>query len=347
MYKVLIADDSPTARQALSLILRRAGDMQVVGEAASGREAVRLTEELRPDVVLMDITMPEMDGLQATGEIMHLAPTPIVVVSGSLDGRETEIAFQAIRAGALTVLPKPSGPGTARFDAEATKLINTVRAMAGVSVIHHWRKRTPTPKSSKETMHAHTRPEIVGIVSSTGGPAALSEILSRLPAHFPLPVVVVQHIAPDFLPSLIKWLGSISSLAVRAAEPGTRPVPGTVYVAPGHAHLCVDSMRRFVLDTETPGRHVPSGDVLFESVAKCYGAKAIGVVLTGMGDDGARGLRMMYDTGAFTIAQDEESSAVYGMPCEAVARGAACKVLPVTEIADALMKLTRVEEKYL
>jgi two-component system chemotaxis response regulator CheB len=345
MLRVLIADDSPTARQALSYIVQTAGDMQVVGEARDGRHALQLADELRPDVVLMDITMPEMDGLEATGEIMHRSPTPIVIVSGSLEGRETEIAFQAIRAGALTVLPKPPGFGAPNFLIEAAKLQNTVRAMAGVSVIHHWKQRRPETKPVETTARTSAPPEIVAIVSSTGGPAALSEILGRLPGDFPIPVVVVQHIAADFLPSLVKWLDGIAPLTVSIAQPGGQPKPGNVYIAPGQAHLCLDRSHRFSLDTTTPGRHSPSGDVLFESVASAYREKAIGVVLTGMGDDGAHGLRAMYKAGAFTIAQDESSSAVYGMPREAAAQGATCEVLPLNDIAGALIDLTRKKER--
>lgn len=347
MVKVLIADDSPTARQALSYILREAGDMHIVGEAHDGRQAMQMTERLRPDVVLMDITMPEMDGLEATSEIMHYTPTPIVIVSGTLEGRETEIAFQAIKAGALTVLPKPPGIGTPAFSTEAARLQSTVRAMAGVSVIHHWKPRQNVPQKSHE-MRSGTKPEIVAIVSSTGGPAALNEILSRLPADFPLPVVIVQHIAPDFLPSLVKWLDGQSGLKVTIAEPGKKPERGFAYIAPGQAHLKLDRQHRFVLDDQIPSRHMPSGDVLFTSIAQHYGAGAVGVVLTGMGDDGARGLRAMFGAGAFTIAQDESSSAVYGMPREAVAQGATCEVLPITEISGVLVELTRtVKEKTL
>jgi two-component system chemotaxis response regulator CheB len=174
----------------------------------------------------------------------------------------------------------------------------------------------------------------------------LSEILGRLPVDFPVPVVIVQHIAPDFLPSLVKWLDSIAPLHVTVAQPGVQPQPGKVYIAPGHAHLCIDSNRQFQLDQETPSRHVPSGDVLFETVAACYGAKAIGVVLTGMGDDGARGLQAMFNAGAFTIAQDEESSAVFGMPREAAALGATCDVLPLADIPNSLIELTRSKEKH-
>jgi two-component system chemotaxis response regulator CheB len=344
MLKVLIADDSPTARQALSYIVHAAGDMKVVGEARNGREAVHMTEELRPDVVLMDITMPEMDGLEATGEIMHVAPTPIVIVSGTLEGRETEIAFQAIKAGALTVMPKPAGPGSPGFMTEATRLQNTVRAMAGVSVIHHWRRRPERPQKP-HGIPERVQPEIVVIVSSTGGPAALSEIIGGLPAHFPLPLVIVQHIAPDFLPSLVKWLDTVTPLKVALANPGEQPRAGYVHIAPGQAHLCFGPDRRFRLDHNTPARHIPSGDVLFESAAKVYGARAVGVVLTGMGDDGARGLRALFEAGAFTIAQDEASSAVYGMPREAVTLGGACEVLPLADIPSMLVNVSQRKEK--
>ncbi len=344
MVKVLIADDSPTARQTLTHIIHQAGDMTVVGEAHNGKQALELTGKLRPDVVLMDITMPEMDGLEATGEIMHFTPTPIVIVSGTLEGRETEIAFQAIKAGALTVLPKPSAFGTTEFMLDSARLQSTVRAMAGVSVIHHWKPRQITSKKARESrLSAH--PEIVGIVSSTGGPAALNEILGRLPADFPAPVVIVQHIAPDFLPSLVKWLDGQSALKVCIAEPGTQPQRGYAYVAPGQAHLKFDVRNQFALDSQIPARHVPSGDVLLASIAERFKARAVGVVLTGMGDDGARGLRAMFDAGAFTIAQDESSSAVYGMPREAAELGAVCEVLPIGDIPGVLIDLARTAQE--
>ena len=358
MLRILIADDSPTARLTLKYIITLADDLRVVGEAHDGPQSVEMAAELRPDVILMDIVMPGMDGLEATREIMHHSPTPIVVVSATVEGRETEIAFQAIKAGALTVLPKPPGPTSTDFDSHATNLHNTIRAMSSVSVIHHWKSRSSTP--TRQPIHSAPKtepvssntyssplapPEIVAIVSSTGGPAALNEILSNLPADFPVPIVIVQHIAADFLPSLVKWLNTVSNLTVTLAEPNQVPQPGHVYVAPGEGHLRFANGRRFGLDMTTAAPHTPSGDVLLDSVARQYGAKAVGVILTGMGNDGASGLRAMCDTGAYTIAQDEETSAVFGMPREAINLGATRQVLPVSAIAGTLIELVGNKEK--
>jgi two-component system, chemotaxis family, protein-glutamate methylesterase/glutaminase len=345
MLKVLIADDSPTARQILRYIIQSGEGMEVVGEALNGKQAVQMTQDLEPNVVLMDLIMPEMDGLEATSEIMHRRPTPIVVVSSTVDGRETEVAFQAIKAGALTVLPKPAQAGSADFSQQMNTLQNTIRAMSGVSVIHHWkRQRAPEPLKVNRAAMAQP-PRILAITASTGGPAALSEVIGKLPADFPLPVVIVQHIAPDFLPSLVKWLNSVTALHVVVAEPGTKPQPGWVYIAPGDAHLYIDMQQRFRLESHTTARHMPSGDVLFQSVAQVYGPQAIGVVLTGMGDDGARGLRAMRDAGAFTIAQDEATAAVFGMPREAAALGGAGQVVALDEIAPTVMQVSLNKEK--
>ena len=337
MLKVLVVDDSVTARKALNYILQQADDIQVVGEAVNGRQAVQMTMDLQPDVIIMDIVMPEMDGLAATSEIMYHKPTPIVVVSATVEGPETETAFQAIRAGALTVLPKPAGVGSPAHLREARTLITTLKAMAGVSVIHHRKQRSTQHEQVGAEMA--TSPEIVAIVSSTGGPGALGEIVSMLPADFPLPIVVVQHITAEFLPSMVKWLDVVSPLTVEIAEARQRPRPGHVYLAPGTTHLYIDHYRRFEMDSQFSQRPMPSGNVLLEAVARQYRARAIGIVLTGMGSDGADGLRAMYDAGAYTIAQDEETSAVFGMPREAVARGGVRKVLSINDIAPALIEL--------
>jgi two-component system chemotaxis response regulator CheB len=297
--KVLLVDDSPTARHMLTQVIESVPDLKVIGQAVDGEQAVKLTRDLRPDVILMDIVMPRMDGLEATREIMHAAPTPIVLISASLDSRETDIAFQALSAGALTVQQKPVGAGDPQHAVETARLINTLRTMAGIEV---------------------------------------------LPADFPLPIVVVQHIAPDFVPSLAEWLPHITRLNVAIAEADRTPQPGTVHLAPGGIHLRLTPGRRFLLDPEpSNGAHIPSGDVLFESVAASYGKRAIGVILTGMGSDGAVGMLAMHRAGAFTIAQDEASSVVFGMPREAIALGAARRVLPLTEIPQALIYLANME----
>ncbi len=346
VLKVLIVDDSATTSRMLTDSINATADMRVVGEARNGRQAIQMTHDLRPDVILMDLVMPEMDGLEATREIMHATPTPIVVVSASLKSQETEIAFRAISAGALTVQRKPAGPGNPAHPAEIGQLLNTLRAMAGVRVIHHWKRTeqralaTPTP--ALPAAPAVAPPEIVAIVASTGGPAALSTIAQALPPDFPLPIVVVQHIAPDFVPSLAGWLATVSPLRVELARASEAPRPGCIYLATGGEHLTLTQGHRFAVNGAANGSspHVPSGDVLLESVARSYGARAIGVVLTGMGNDGARGLRAMYDAGAYTIAQDEATSVVFGMPNQARLMGGVRRVLPLPEIPQALIRLS-------
>lgn len=341
VLRVLIVDDSPTARQLLLHTVNAASDMQVVGEAANGKQAVRLTHQLHPDIILMDIAMPEMNGLEATREIMSDVPTPIIMVSAGVDGQEAGVAFQAIRLGALSVIKKPAAPTNPGYPAQAAALTSTIRAMAGVRVIHHRKHYTtgPLPQSDVSTTSVkdQARPQIVAIAASTGGPAALTEIFKRLPADFKLPVVVVQHISHEFLESLVQWVSGLTTLRISIAQEGERPQPGCVYFAPGNAHLMLTRGKRFELDHTTKSLHTPSGDVLLESVASAYGANAIGIVLTGMGSDGARGLRALYNRGAYTIVQDKSTSVIYGMPCEAVALGAARAILPIQAIARTLI----------
>ncbi len=347
---VLIADDSPTMRQMLAGIVNAAPDLRLVGVASTGRQAVKLTYTLRPQVILMDLVMPDMDGLEATREIMRAAPTPIVVVSASLESFETDIPFQAIDAGALMVLRKPTGPQDPNHAAQAAELLNAARAMAGVRVIHH---RKPAARPTSATVAAEryqtvsvepiAPPKLVAIVASTGGPGALGQIMRQLPADFPLPVAIVQHIGPEFVSSLAGWLASTTPLQVVIAEQDDQPRPGSVYLAPGGAHLRLTANWRFELKaTPLATPHQPSCDVFLESVAHCCGSQAVGIVLTGMGDDGARGLRAMYEAGAFTIAQDEATSIVYGMPRAALAMGAARLVLPLSEIPNTLVTLSRI-----
>jgi two-component system chemotaxis response regulator CheB len=341
--KVLVADDSPTARYLLTSIINATEDMQVIGEASNGLEAVRLTANLNPDIVAMDLVMPVMNGLEATTEIMHATPTPIVMVSSSLDQWETDAAFEAVSRGALAIQQKPPGPSDPDHHTRVAALTSLLRSMAGVHVIHHWKRADgrlpPTPATRIETA-ATAQPEIVAIASSTGGPAALRAIFNGLPADFPVPVVVAQHIAPDFVPPLAEWLNNVTNLTVTIAKAGTLLAPGVVHLAPGDAHLRISASRRCILGAQREGvRYTPSCDFLLESVAAAYGPNAVGVVLTGMGNDGAHGLEAMHAAGAFTIAQDEKTSVVYSMPFEADQRSAVREVLPLPQIAPALVRL--------
>lgn len=352
ILNVLVVDDSPSVRNLLQHIVNSAPDMRTVGLAKDGLEAVQMTHDLRPDVILMDLIMPRMDGLEATSEIMHAMPTPIVLVTASLSLHETDIAFRALSLGALAVHRKPVGPAHAEHAAQAEILLKKLRLMAGVQVIRHRKDRTRLspafPLRSEESPGMSVPPEIIAIVASTGGPAALVTIIQKLPPDFAIPIVIVQHISADFVDSLRSWVARLTSLTVTVAQPGERPLPGSVYLAPGGRHLRLTRDHSFEMD-ENPSKayHVPSGDILLESVGHSYGRRAVGVVLTGIGDDGARGLRVMYDTGAFTIAQDEATSAVYGMPKAALDLGGTCQVLSLPDIAPALVRLSQTKESIL
>jgi two-component system chemotaxis response regulator CheB len=351
ILNVLVVDDSPTVRALLERIINTAPDMQTVGLAKDGLEAVQMTHDLHPDVILMDLIMPRMDGLEATSEIMHAVPTPIVLITASLELHETGIAFRAMSLGALAVQRKPVGPAHAEHAAQAEQLVNKVRLMAGVQVIRHRKGRVnisaAAPDRLPAPLLAEMPPEIIAMVASTGGPAALVAIIQQLPPDFAVPIVIVQHISPDFVESLRSWVTRMTPITVAVAQHGELPLPGTIYFAPGGKHLRLTQSHRFEL-AENPRDvyHIPSGDVLLESVGQSYCKRAVGAVLTGIGDDGARGLRVMSDAGAFTIAQDEATSVVYGMPKAAVELGGVCQVLPLAEIAPTLMRLSQYKAKF-
>ncbi|MBA3868138.1 MAG: chemotaxis-specific protein-glutamate methyltransferase CheB [Anaerolineae bacterium] len=334
--KVLVVEDSRTVRHMLVSLINQSADMQVIGEGSDGSEALDLTTKLGPDVILMDVVMPKMDGLEATRQIMQTRPTPIVLISATLGSDETEIAFKAIKAGALTVLQKPSVSGGIF---ETNSLLSTVRAMAGVHVIHHWDNSQPYRTLPLKPV-SQSKPQIVAIAASTGGPAALSEIIWHLPVNFSLPIVIVQHITADFVPSLVGWLNHVSKNKVQIARHGEAVLPGVIYVAPGDNHLFLSKRQTFIVGPSPKVmQFMPSADIMLESVAESYCEKAIGIVLTGMGDDGAHGLQAMRRAGAITIAQDEASSVVFGMPGEAIRLGAAHHVLPLSKIAPTLASL--------
>jgi len=341
MIRALVADDSPTARSILAALLASDPGIEVVGEAEDGNEAVELARRHRPDVITMDIQMPHRNGFEATQRIMNELPTPIVICS-SLDVRDVAISLEALRAGALAVLPKPGGPGTQQFEQESRHFVATVKAMSRVRIIRRpAQQHLPPPELLvRPRVRRDLRPEVVGIVASTGGPAALHEILSRLPRDFPLPVLVVQHIAIGFAEGLASWLDGASPLTVKVAEEGERLRGGTVYVAPDNRHLGASGDGRVILSDAPPvGGFRPSGTFLFESLARSFGPAAVGLVLTGMGRDGADGLRTLRNAGGTVVAQDEATCDVFGMPAAAIATGGADYVLPVQAIAAQLTKL--------
>ena len=334
--RVLVAEDSSTARALIVGILGSDLGIEVAGEARNGVEAVEMTARLKPGVVTMDIRMPLMDGLEATKRIMAFTPTPIMIVSGSLDVREVEVSMNAIKAGALTVIRKPAGPGFPGFEEEAGRFVETVKAMAGVKVVRRLAEsRRP---DSAPPADPGVRVRIVAVAASTGGPAALQRLLAGLPGDFPVPILIVQHIAAGFISGLASWLNQDCPLTVKLAENGEKSVAGTVYLAPDGFHLGVAEGDRLVLpDTSPVEGFRPSATLMFESVARIRGSKAVAVVLTGMGRDGVTGLKPLKKAGGRIFAQDEATSVVYGMPKAAADEGLVNAVLPLDSIPSALL----------
>lgn len=336
--RILVTDDSAVTRTFLRRLFDADPSLEVVGEATNGREAVEMTESLRPDVITMDVAMPVMDGVEATRQIMRTNPTPIVVISGSLDPNDVKQVFRVMDAGALAILEKPPSPADPRFDSSVEELVATVKLMSEVKVV---RRRQPRPDSAPVTVRPPRKkpPGIVAIGASTGGPAALDLILRDLPADFPVPIVVVQHIARGFEQGLVDWLQSTSPLHVRLGA-GRMPLKaGEVVISAGGHHLLVTRSAATQGDGAAVDGHCPSATVLFSSVAKTWKDEALGVILTGMGRDGTGGLVDLKKAGGTVIAQDAASSVVHGMPRAAEESGVVDYVLPLADIAPAIRRI--------
>jgi len=339
--RVIVTDDSALARSLLRDFLESDGDITVVGEARNGREAVDLVHRLQPDLVTMDLEMPVMGGLAAIEEIMASRPVPILVVSGVADAHK---AFEAVSRGALEVIDKPEVGSASKRD-----LIAKVRMLSRVKVITHLRIRAfapppPVPAVGPAAVPAGATawPRLFAIASSTGGPQVLAAILSRLPADFPCPIVIAQHIAEGFAPGMAEWLASLCAIKVRLAREDDTPLPGVAYLAPSETNVVISPGRRLTLPARGAGDiYRPSCDLLLGSVAAVCGRASVGVILTGMGSDGAEGLGEMLRRGSPTIAQDRATSVVWGMPGEAVKRGNAAEVLPIDQIAARALALAR------
>lgn len=341
MIRVLVAEDSVTVRELLIDILESDAELHVVGQAKNGREAIELTERLRPDIVTMDVHMPVLDGFEATKEIMARVPTPIVIVSSSVSGRDVEMSMNAMRSGALMLVAKPDNPSDGNFGMRREQLLSMVKALSQVKVVRRWGTTSARTQPRRSPSERGPRCRIVAIAASTGGPAALLRILSDLPADFQSPILVVQHIAAGFVGGLADWLNANCGLKVKVAIHGEEPGPRTVYLAADDRHLGVDAQGRLALsDGPAIGGFRPSATHLFECVARTYGAAVAAVILTGMGSDGVAGLRTVKSAGGRVLAQDEETSIVYGMPREAIAAGIVDLVAPVSEVAPWLSELT-------
>jgi two-component system chemotaxis response regulator CheB len=343
--RVLLVDDSPVALLVLKKLLAGSSDIRVVGTASSGEEGLRLVAELNPTIVCTDLHMPRMNGLELTREIMTRFPRPILVISHAVKPEDTQNVLELLEAGAVDVYPKPFDAMDSGYEKHARELASRVRVVAGVRVFTR-RNLARRPEASVaapmgSVEHAPSQAaRVVAIGASTGGPQALKAILAALPADFPAPVLCVQHICEGFLHGLTDWLAVHSPMKVKVATAGEVIQPGRIYFPPDRMHLQVDAGSRLRLShrPEVDG-HRPSVTVLFESVAQHFGSAAVGVLLTGMGEDGATGLLAMARAGAVTMAQDEATSVVFGMPKAAIALGAARHVLPLEEVAGKLILL--------
>lgn len=351
MIRVLVVEDSPVVQEFLVHILGSDPGIEVIGRANDGQEAVEFVARTKPDVITMDINMPKMNGLEATRRIMETNPVPIVIVSGNWDPREVETTFRAMEAGALAIVQRPRGLGHPEHEATSGELLSTVRLMSEVRVVRRWSGSRPKVEkngtvlfpSGKKEPSRFFDPEGLGVVAigaSAGGPPVLQRILSGLPGNFPLPVLIVQHMARGFLPGMLEWLGEKSAVRLLIASDGERALPGRAYFAPDGFHMGIENGTIYLTGDSLEHGARPSVSFLFRSVAKAYGRKAAGILLTGMGSDGADGMKLMKEKGAVTIAQDRESSAVYGMPAAAVELGAATYVLAPDRITAALRSLT-------
>ena len=342
MLRVLIVDDSRVTRQVLRDILSSDPEIRVVGEAADGREALDQVLRLEPSIITMDIVMPRMNGLEAITHIMAQRPTPILVVSSLADRKEINICFKAIKLGALDVVKTPEIRSAEEFEAVQRDIVDKIKLLARIPVITHHLGRRKSRRLQLQRGEASQSParRVVAIGASTGGPTAVIALLSVLPPDFPGSVLLVQHIVEGFSPAFAQWLEKETDLRIKVAEDGERLEPKTVYIPPCDLHMEVRKGRLALTGGAPVNSCRPSIDVLFRSVAEEYGPQALGVLLTGMGKDGAEGCRVIQDRGGYTVVQDQETSLVFGMPQAAISLGAATVVLPLQEIPERILRLT-------
>lgn len=345
MIKVLIVEDSPTMQQLLAYTISADPDLKVVGIAENGEEAIEAVKKLRPDIIAMDMHMPKLDGRQTTRIIMETNPTPIVIVTGSSAGKEVDFSFGMIADGALSIIKKPPGIDHPEYKKEAQGLIQTLKLMSEVKLVRRIARTTKKQALTEPAIWKNiteSEIQVVAIGASTGGPIVLQKILSGLPKNIPAPLLIVQHISHGFTEGFVEWLNNTTNFPLHIASHGEYPLPGHGYVAPDNFHMGIERGPRIVLSNhELENGLRPSVAYLFRTAAQAFGSGAVGVLLTGMGHDGAEELKIMKENGAITIVQDEESSVVHGMPGEAIKLNAATHILSPEGIIAALIALIK------
>ncbi|MBI2504351.1 MAG: chemotaxis-specific protein-glutamate methyltransferase CheB [Candidatus Latescibacteria bacterium] len=345
--RVLIVEDSAVVREFLQYLIGQDPRLEVAAAVGSAEEALRILDQTAPDVISMDIRLPGMNGFEATRRIMAQRPTPIVVVSSSVESEDLKISMNALRAGALTIIEKPVGTAHADYEVLAERICTQLAIMSQVKVIRQRPGREAVTASP--TLLPLKGPAgpfwAMGVVASTGGPNALAELLNGLQAGFPLPILLVQHITASFLEGFAVWLNHACPQEVVIAKEGEVPAPGKVYLAPPDRHLKLENRCLRVDGSPPVCAQRPSGTVLFQSMAHSLGAQALGVLLTGMGEDGAEGLLEIRQAGGHTIAEDESTAVVYGMPGAAARLGAVSESLPLPAIAPRILELALIAQE--
>lgn len=343
MIRVLVVDDSAFMRKLLSDLFSAEADFEVLDTARNGKDALEKVKRLKPDLITLDVEMPVMDGINALEAIMKEMPTPVVMVS-SLTHDGAEATLRALELGAVDFVAKVAGP-ISSIQSISTEIVGKCRAAVRANVSQLLKKPTvfakPTPVIPYTTV-IPAKEKIVAIGTSTGGPRALQEVITRLPGDLPCGVVIVQHMPPGFTKSLADRLNTISSLTVKEAEHNDIVRPGMVFIAPGDRHMLIerDGDKSVIKLNQNPqvGGHRPAVDPMMDSVAKVYGSRAVGVILTGMGQDGSKGMQEIKRQNGYTIAEDQTTAVVFGMPKSAIELGIVDRAVPLTAIANEIIK---------
>lgn len=342
MIRVMIVEDSATVREMLVYLFASEPDIEVAGIAKDGEEAVAIVSKLKPDIILMDINMPHLNGYEAAQKIMETNPTPILLMSATWDINEIEKIVKSMHIGVLGVYEKPYGPSHPRFQELYNKILLDLRLMSDVKVVRRWNHTDNSKKSDFKSIQQRecAKPcSFVVIGSSTGGPPVLHDILKALPRDYPLPILIAQHMSGEFIESFTQWLNGECALNIKKAQEGEKISAGNVYIAPAKYHLALKSDRITLIEAQEKELSVPSISKLFSSVLQGNPSQAVAILLSGMGSDGSDEMKKLKDAGAITIGQNEATSVVFGMANEAIKMGGIEFVLSPEGITELLLSM--------